>query len=358
MEENTKQTIENMGIYELRTLARNVGVSSPTTLKRQQLIEAITAIMDGVKEASPIKRVGRPPKQIKLDSSVMDIFVPQDFIDYANDEKEKIYANENLVFQQELDLSRFNNKIRVERKGYLRTTRSGAYFFKDEKALVFVPSNIVAEIQAVEGDYLEGGAWQIQGKSFDIFHAPEKINGVRIEDLKRELVNFISIQAPTSPDECQRKFFRIKNIQDYIEEVLPVLRVYEDRDYKINLLAVGLVPELVLRIKSSFDSLKHTEFISYFEDGPKESFEIALDAINNTMTLARSGEKVVLFVFDIATLLSELKIYFNEKTEQTTNYNTLLIMRKLFSINRCLTNGGSCTLMAGTSEDIDLIDYM
>ena len=78
MEETTKKTIEMMGIYELRTLARNVGVPSPTTLKRQQLLEAIYDILDGVKEATPLKKVGRPPKKIKLDTSVMDVFVPQD----------------------------------------------------------------------------------------------------------------------------------------------------------------------------------------------------------------------------------------------------------------------------------------
>ena len=78
MEETTKKTIEMMGIYELRTLARNVGVPSPNTLKRQQLLEAIYDILDGVKEATPLKKVGRPPKKIKLDTSVMDVFVPQD----------------------------------------------------------------------------------------------------------------------------------------------------------------------------------------------------------------------------------------------------------------------------------------
>ena len=358
MEEATRKTIELMGIYELRTLARNVGVPSPTTLKRQQLIDAITEIMDGVKEASPIKRVGRPPKQINLDSSVMDIFVPQDFIDYANEEKEKLYTNETLVFQQELDLSRFNNKIRVERKGYLRMTKSGAYFFKDDTALVFVPANLVAENRIVEGDFIEGGAWQIQGKPFDVFYALEKINGVRLEEVNRNLVNFINITTPTNAEESVRKFFNIKNIPEYIAEIHPLLQTYEEKGYKINILAVGLVPELVLRIKSSFDDIKHSEFISYYEDGPKQSFEIALDAINNTTTLARSGEKVLLFVFDVSTLLSELKIYFEDKAENTTNYNTLLIMRKLFSINRSLVGGGACALFIGTSEDIDLINYI
>lgn len=357
MEEATKKTIEMMGIYELRTLARNVGVPSPTTLKRQQLLDSISEIMDGLKEASPIKKVGRPPKKTKLDTSVMDIFVPQDFIDYANEEKEKIYASEALVFQQELDLTRFNNKIRAERKGYLRKTKSGAHFFKDKETLIFVPSSIVAEFKLVEGDLIEGGAWQIQGKSFDVFYVLEKLNNVNIEEVKRNLVSFINLETPVNPEESKRQFYKIKNVPDHILEVYPVIKEYEKNGYIINVLAVGLVPELVLRIKSAFDSLEHVEFITYFEDGPKESFETALDAINNSIVLARSGKKVVLYVFDVATLLSELKINYNQKTENTSNCNPILVMRKLFSISRCLSGGGSCTLIAGTSEDID-INYM
>ena len=358
MEETTKKTIEMMGIYELRTLARNVGVPSPTTLKRQQLLEAIYDILDGVKEGTPLKKVGRPPKKIKLDTSVMDVFVPQDFIDYANEEQEKLYSSESLVFQQELDLTRFNNRIRVERKGYLRSTKSGAYFFKDSNTLVFVSPNLAAEMNIVEGDFIEGGAWQVQGKPYEIFYAPEKVNGEKVEEVKRNLVNFINIQIPTSPEESQRKFYKIHDIPTYISEVLPLLKNYESKGYKINILAVGLIPENVLRIRSAFDGVKHKAFVSYFEDGPKESFETALDAINNSIALARSGEKVVLFVFDVATLLSELKIYFNEKTEGSINSNTILIMRKLFSINRSLVGGGACTLIAGSSENIDLINYI
>ena len=358
MEEATKKTIEMMGIYELRTLARNVGVPSPTTLKRQQLLDAITEIMDGVKDASPIKKVGRPPKTTKLDTSVMDVFVPQDFIDYAKEEKERVYADESLMFRQELDLSRFDGKIRVERQGFLRKTKSGAYFFKDGENLVFVPSNLIAECKLIEGDLLQGGAWQIQDKPFDVFYILEKLNYKKFEINKRELTAFLNIRTSSNALDGIRKFIKIDDLTQYINETHSILKNYSENGYIINFLAVGLVPELILKIKSSFDDVEHIEFISFYEDGPKESFEISLDSINNSISLARSGSKVLLFVFDVSTLISELKVYFEESVvNQNPNYNTLLIMRKLFSVNRSLVGGGCVSLLCGTSENID-INYM
>jgi len=58
-----KVNFEDMGIFELRELARAVGVHLPTTLRKQQLIEEINAVTSGAKERFvPSNKKGRPPK--------------------------------------------------------------------------------------------------------------------------------------------------------------------------------------------------------------------------------------------------------------------------------------------------------
>ena len=54
-------TMRNMGIFDLRNLARDVGVLSPTTCKKEELIEKILQILSGEKEPQvPKNRQGRP----------------------------------------------------------------------------------------------------------------------------------------------------------------------------------------------------------------------------------------------------------------------------------------------------------
>ena len=44
------EKISNMRIHELRDFARSVGVNSPTTMKKEQLIEEITEKLSGLNE--------------------------------------------------------------------------------------------------------------------------------------------------------------------------------------------------------------------------------------------------------------------------------------------------------------------
>ena len=74
-------SMRQMSIYELRNVARQVGVLSPTTLKKEELISKVNAILSGeIKPEIPKSRQGRPPKNlhvnVKKDSGVKsDVFV-------------------------------------------------------------------------------------------------------------------------------------------------------------------------------------------------------------------------------------------------------------------------------------------
>ena len=76
--------LEMLRIHELRDLARKMGVKSPTTLKREELIAEINKIMQG--ESKPYikaNRQGRPARNQSSNFNVNDLFVPkfEDFLD-------------------------------------------------------------------------------------------------------------------------------------------------------------------------------------------------------------------------------------------------------------------------------------
>lgn len=78
-----EQALLNMGIYELRNYARELGVNSPTTLKRQELISAIKDVKNGVVE--PVKGLTRGRKPKNKDKINLNTFIPQEHVPYNTD---------------------------------------------------------------------------------------------------------------------------------------------------------------------------------------------------------------------------------------------------------------------------------
>lgn len=66
-------TYEELGIFELRQLGRELGVYSPTLLKKSELIKQIKLIKSG--KLAPFKKTskqGRPPKEFKTKEIVLN----------------------------------------------------------------------------------------------------------------------------------------------------------------------------------------------------------------------------------------------------------------------------------------------
>ena len=72
------KSLKTMGIYELREFARQIGVVSPTTKKRAELISAIEAINNGEVKVSQKTKKGRPPKSVKSVASYYDMLIPEE----------------------------------------------------------------------------------------------------------------------------------------------------------------------------------------------------------------------------------------------------------------------------------------
>ena len=70
--ENLELKLESKGIHTLRQIGRVVGVSNPTTKKKDELVRDIMAIAKNLAEPCPRSTRGAPPKTEEYDRELVD----------------------------------------------------------------------------------------------------------------------------------------------------------------------------------------------------------------------------------------------------------------------------------------------
>ena len=90
-----EKDFESLGIYDLRNYARAMGVHSPTTLKRDELIARINQIVEGDAPDKPTSKKGRKPKHMATDNYVLNMILPNDIFK-KNDDMYKNYTDKSI----------------------------------------------------------------------------------------------------------------------------------------------------------------------------------------------------------------------------------------------------------------------
>ena len=185
-----KNTLSNMGIFELREFARSVGVDSPTVYKKDVLIDKIAAILEGDVAPKPRSRRGRPPKPLitadltYINTPVVPIDKPAATVlsDSASSEYEDFEEREGIL------------EIHNDGYGFIRVDN---YEPSDKDA--YISNQLIKKYRLRKGDMIKGQVRKIrEDKQIAVFNILS-INGVRPEDtLKR--VNFDDL-VPIYPNE-------------------------------------------------------------------------------------------------------------------------------------------------------------
>ncbi len=108
----TIEMLDGLGVYELRELARSIGVSSPTTKKREVLCREIMQISTGaVKVDLNTPKKGRPPKTITKIFNMVNEYIPPEILKLQKPLQKDSYTNilklaQNPNFLSELNLER------------------------------------------------------------------------------------------------------------------------------------------------------------------------------------------------------------------------------------------------------------
>ena len=333
--------VKGLGVYELRALARELGVPSPTTKKRDQLISLILQSFEngGKKEVIQQKR-GRPFKRLaSLDGIVSSVA--------QNDEKEEIKYESIIRFAQENKplISSLGQVNRVQGVARKNEDKVVVYSF-DGKNKAFVENLDYAE-KIISGDIVEISGQKINGT--------EDYNAVAICTINGQIASvyqpadYAHGQMMISKKQIPTPMFSL--FEGRRNACLTELDLYENEAFveliqyanlsQSKLVVIGANTSFENKIFFKQQGIKY-DFTSDYDESPAHILRQTINALNLAETAFNAGESVIIVVADMGGLLQGLEKNFEG---EPYSQETQVIARKLISLAGSFESGKSCTLV-------------
>lgn len=373
MEVINEQNLQEMGIFEIRNIAREIGVYSPTTQKKQELIEKIMRIVNG--EDKPyVKKTkqGRPPKNITTINDFIDVIVPQKTLEQRNnqgtnfsvfnDNPESInfddFAENEYCFKGLIKVYNDNDyalcfltKIEESQKDIVFINKLQTDFYKlktgDEISgkYVFIDENkpfILKEIYSINQNPI-GQDMSRKNTFFDmVAKRPSEKLKTNIYKDDDEIYASIDLFSPIAKG--QRVLLKSKNSNQFNSNILHRLSTGENN---LNVLAV-LIDETP---ETYYDFCANSSFDVVCNNYNKcANFNLELEVkVEAVLRRVEQGNDEVIYVNDIKKLQKYLE---NNLVLQKFSLNESAVMaenkiKDFILLGKCAENGGSLTLIAG-----------
>ena len=324
---NRGQDLDNLSIYQLRELARNLGVNHPTTLTKAALIEEMTAIMSGKKTPyKPAIRHGRPPKNVAQIGNVISIAPFESDFDEPTQAQAQFQDEDVEVNQSTLKFNTPSEPYKFRTEGYLEILASGAALLqsKDYKQTAnrcLVSAELIERYRLKYGDFIEcEAAKYMEGQPYlvsDIL----AVNGVNIENYEIARTDFKVL-----PSLGLSKVLAFKASEQPICLAIEKYPIYAGSSVAIAAsspqvisqqlvdIADGLLTAFGCKViylnvaKRRISPLIYNEkvicFTLDFDSSFKEQQKLALLAIHYAQNCAAMGEKVVIVADSLNSLAS------------------------------------------------------
>lgn len=341
------EIVRSLGIYELRGLARVLGIKSPTTKVREELIENILVTLVKGKPTEPqMSKKGRPYKKLAhLDNIVSMI---------ANQPTTEVNFETVAEFNQELPVFSYKGEELAEVSGVLRYGNISSYFIDLKNGQhVFVSQELVKSKHLETGDYIQGTAFKINDN--DQFFVKELtfVNNVAFKD-------YVAKQYPHADQVLPSEFMhwdRFKILKGgrnifvsddplYIDNSLKTILSFLENENSINIF-LGL--DLCFEDQMFVSSKNVVQFSSQYLSGSIDGFNRVLDVINMLTRQAIQGKNVILFVYDMGLVLSIIDQKF--ASEDKSGIQSRILLKKLVSLAEANRDGSSTTLIATIRKD-------
>ena len=362
MDKQTEMSLRRASIFELRNIARDVGVVSPTTYKKEDLIAKVCNILSGAESPEiPKSRQGRPPKVKSnqfVDKSRRVLFKgldeekgnngSYDFSSIGEENDFDMLADSGFDFFSEADVEE------GEFAGYLMEIGKDRSFLfpgghsSSAKGVVYVPAEVMSVHNMRLGDYVKCSYRQLakNAKYIDEVKSKEQPERLVYEQIAHKRLS-----------QCENKPFKIKFGKTEILEgskniILTPSRANEYEVYSL-FETIKDVKKLTLRLDlipedEHDDSFEN--FWTYIGDSERRNmFSIKL-AYERLKRLIEKGEKVVVYFCELLKLVR----YFN----LTHGYSALDIKEGSFSLCMLLMrmagfyeNGASVTIVSIMKHD-------
>lgn len=369
MKNINEEKLQELGIFELRNIARDVGVYSPTLFKKQELIDKIMRVITG-KDEPYIKKTkqGRPPKNISTLNDFVDVIMPSKIFEekkntnysYFNDINESInvedYNSGEIVFK---------GLVKVYNKEYSLVFYQD---YKEDKNVIFVNTQQTKFYSLKSGDFITGKAVFIDDSKPYILKEIFSINNVqftkgfeRAENFENKIAIFATSRLKTNIYKQDDKVFSdvdlltplakgqrilLKGSNNFSFNILHKLTTGSN-----NLLGVAvLVDESPENYFDTFSN-KNLEVISNNYGNKNNDFLLEFEVKTaNLLRRVELGENVILFVNDLDKFFCYLK---NNYIMQKMNIDEAIVKAKRNLSDLILlgknTQNGSLTILTSTN---------
>ncbi len=341
------------GIYELRALARGLGVSSPTTKKRAQLLESIREILDNSEIEIPHSKSlkGRPFKKLESIDVIMNMLGNNNI---KTMEIPKTYNYEDLiVFAQEIPIFEYNSSTAIQMEGVLRIVKRSAYFFDmNSDLVVFVPYDMIEKINLQNGDMLVVSANKINNKDQYTTKQILTINGNKLDEYKNDITEKNERVLPTTSNFAMEGEF-LKGGKNLIltdeplflnSKLMSALKFFNHDKNSVVFVGLNLSVEDNLALKGFSKLKKFTT--DYDQNDLAKDFNKIIDAINYCERLININQNVIIFISDLINILKSLDLYFSSSdgVKSMGHYQQSgIIVKKLLSMSCAFNNNTGCT---------------
>lgn len=330
----SKNSLLKLGIFELRSVGRDLGVKSPTSKKKEDIIEEILAITSGEKE--PYVRPnakGRPP------------LATSKFGYQATDVPDEVLWD--MPMATELKVSSNSDEESV-REGIVCITTKGFGFVQadynvDTKNDAYLETTFITRYKLKTGDKVEVVVKEIPSQFIPTVIDVRKVNG-----------------HPAILNEKHLKTFNIVKGKKLIG-------MYKGENiFNGERVLITSTPSDVINF---YNNYKGTKFLVNANSLPEEFIDGAINAscfdkpstryrtldivVNSAMRLAERGEDVVVCVADIA-FLPIAYMEYNSETLGESSYTTesLLKLKQIIANGKALEGAGSVTLICGVNKNV------
>ncbi len=350
------EILNTLGIYELRELARSIGVSSPTTKKREQLCTEILDISSGsVKVEAKQNKKGRPPKTITKITTMVKDYIPPEILKLQKPIERESYSNILMLAQNPSIYGQINSNVNKQIFGYLDSINGHFYLnnLKNNELFKFitfyVPDEIISKYNLREGDKVLAYGKISDNYDCGILEEVLKINDVDVSNWnsKRKVYDISAFDIPSVDTVVFGKNIKkgertISYFQNDEDAILAIVKEIENLsrnnnlDEKLVFVGIELAPEVIYygRLNKNLEM-----FATTYYNNLDESYNAIINAINFCNSTLKDGKSVRMFIFDIMGLVTRLDQYFASQMASYMGHNIsgVQLVKKLVGMGKAIS---------------------
>lgn len=356
-----KEIIYSLGVYELRGLARVLGVKSPTTKRREELISQIMEIVENNQDFAlrEIEKRGRPFKALSSVTNIINAISTPSDEEKKNSFKRFSTYEEIVVFNQEMPAITMQSSDIFPSSGVLRKGSVFGYYVDcASQKTVFIAPEQMQKYELATGDYVDCAVFEINNGDKCFVKKINKINGINADEYNLKMFRDYTQDLPSLKNINQKNMLiGGRNVllsrsalysNDYLKDIYSNFE-----DCKNVFLGVNLCFEdksYVAKQQNVF------AFTSNYNEVLTDGYDRIIDTINLVERLRDLNEDVFLLVGDLNNILNVLDSYFIDDDIQILGHKerTIVVAKRLIGLAMSKSNGRKITgLFVCNSLDLD-----